>query len=112
MEKTRRVKFEFDERSLVSLERLREQGAFVMSDASDCSTSGRKISFSKRNNQLAFNAKRGGILLAIIDHSDGRFYWYKMDRTVGDWPLNTLSVNGSAVTLKGCKDEILKHFGK
>ncbi len=38
MAKTCRVKFEFDERSLVSLERLREQGAFVMSDASESAT--------------------------------------------------------------------------
>lgn len=38
MAKTRRVKFEFDERSLASLDRLKEQGAFVMSDSSDCST--------------------------------------------------------------------------
>lgn len=83
-----------------------------MSDTSGCSTSGRKISFSKRNNQQAFNVKRGGKLLAIIDHSDGRFYWYKIDRTVGDGPVNTLSVNGSAVTLKGCKAEIVKYFSK
>lgn len=33
MAKTRRVKFEFDERSLVSLDRLKEQGAFVTTDA-------------------------------------------------------------------------------
>lgn len=37
MAKTRRVKFEFDERSLVSLDRLKEQGAVAMPDASVCS---------------------------------------------------------------------------
>lgn len=79
---------------------------------SDCSTSRRKISFSKRNELGDLNVKRGGRLLAIISHASARHYWYKMARTENDEPWNTLSVSGSAVTLKGCKAEIVDYFGK
>lgn len=75
MAKTRKVKFQFDERSLVSLERLREQGAFVMSDSSDC--------------YLLKMQHRGWFRHAEIKEADW-YWWWDEDPDAMPVPVNIM----------------------
>ncbi len=52
---------------------------------------------------------RGGKHVGWISISDGRYYWYCVNRG-REAPHNTLCIPNSAVTLDGCKDEIREFF--
>ena len=75
-----------------------------------------KLSFKKRKRCLWSHVRDSYIVschgseIAIIDYDKNRdrFYWYVIGGAL--MPFNSLSLDASARTLDGCKDEIRQHL--